>query len=90
MCPLPDARRDEPMLPLRSRWVCTSLLEPVPLVPRLPPDGSADFSDPDGDEPAPLVCDHACGAMTSTAPVNTRLDKTVECVFFMSVFLSFM
>lgn len=66
ICPLPDARRDEPMLPLRSRWVCTSLpelLEPVPLVPRLLPlpDGSDDFSDPDGDEPPlePPVWDHA-------------------------------
>jgi hypothetical protein len=30
-------------------------------------------------EPAPLeppVCDQACGAMTNTAPLNSRLDTT--------------
>jgi len=71
------------------------LLEPVvPLLPRLllpVPDGSDDFCDPDGDEPVPLdppVCDQACGAIINTAPLSTRLDRTFECVFFISFFLS--
>jgi hypothetical protein len=66
VCMLPD---DDP------RW----LLLPVA-------DGSFDFGDslPLFEDPAPLeppVCVHACGAITNTAPLSTRLDKT--CVFFM-------
>jgi hypothetical protein len=52
---------------LWSFWVCISPLDE---------DGSLDFC-----EPAP-VCDQACGVRTNTAPLNTRLDKTVD--FFIS------
>jgi len=63
------------------------LLDPdVPRWLLLPPADGSDFCEPDCEEPVPLeLWDQACGAMTNTAPLSTRLDNTAECVFFISL-----
>jgi hypothetical protein len=81
-------------LPSLPRSLCMLLPRSVCMLPDDDPrwlllpgaDGSLDFWDslPLFEDPAPLeppVCVHACGAITNTAPLSTRLDKT--CVFFM-------
>jgi hypothetical protein len=63
LCNSLDVPRRWPLTP-ESLGLCTCEPLPLSLAPLEP-------------EPAaPPACDQACGAMTSTAPLNTRLDKT--------------